>query len=406
MIKRLTISLLFVFLAGNLYSGWFQQVSGVTLKLNSINSHHGNENFAWSCGENGVMLHTSNGGLNWAQQFTGTSNDLYAVCFLEGNGCVMAVGEGGIILRTTNSGLNWVSITSPTTRTLRDISDFNLYIVGDSGTMLKGTNNGLNWVQFSSPTTENLNVVATTFSYYAVGDNGTILKGFGTTWTVSPSGVTSDIFGVPLFGSADITVGDGGVILKSTNFGTSWQNLISGTVSNLRSVEYSVNNTSRIYACGSGGKILKSTTSGTAFGFQITPTTEDLNSIFFYLGDNTGYACGNNGTILKTTDGGGTIFTALNNTGNLLPDNFSLSQNYPNPFNPETLIKFDIPRSTFVKLIIYDITGKEMENLIAQPLAAGSYEIQFNGSAYPSGVYFYSLITKDYSETKKMVLLK
>ncbi len=94
---------------------------------------------------------------------------------------------------------------------------------------------------------------------------------------------------------------------------------------------------------------------------------------------------------------------------------FSLSQNYPNPFNPSTTIKFDIPLHTppltkggqgGVSLKIFDITGREVETLVNEQLKPGTYEVTFDGSNLPSGVYFYKLSTGNYSNTKKLILLK
>lgn len=89
-----------------------------------------------------------------------------------------------------------------------------------------------------------------------------------------------------------------------------------------------------------------------------------------------------------------------------VPVNFSLSQNYPNPFNPTTQINFDIPRSSFVKLIVYDAIGREIEQLVNEELITGTYSIAWDASSYPSGVYFYKIAAVDYTETRKMVLIK
>ena len=89
-----------------------------------------------------------------------------------------------------------------------------------------------------------------------------------------------------------------------------------------------------------------------------------------------------------------------------IPQYFSLSQNYPNPFNPSTKIKFDVPKTSEVKLIIYDILGKEISTLVNEKLSAGSYEVNWDGRDYPSGVYYCSLKTRDFIETKKMILVK
>ena len=90
----------------------------------------------------------------------------------------------------------------------------------------------------------------------------------------------------------------------------------------------------------------------------------------------------------------------------ITPSNFMLHQNYPNPFNPTTKIKFESPKSSFVKLVVYDILGREVVKLVNEKLTAGSYETEWNASAYPSGVYFYKLTTNDFSEVKKMLFIK
>lgn len=96
----------------------------------------------------------------------------------------------------------------------------------------------------------------------------------------------------------------------------------------------------------------------------------------------------------------------INTVSNEIPEKYNLSQNYPNPFNPVTRIKFSIPKQSFVKITVYDIIGKEINVLADDFLQAGTYETEFDASSLPSGVYFYSISTKDFIETKKMVLIK
>ncbi len=89
-----------------------------------------------------------------------------------------------------------------------------------------------------------------------------------------------------------------------------------------------------------------------------------------------------------------------------LPTQFSLSQNYPNPFNPSTVIEFSIPQSSKVSLKVYDMLGREILNLIDEQKSAGQYKVNLNASALSSGIYLYKLVANNYSETKKMMLLK
>jgi subtilisin-like proprotein convertase family protein len=89
-----------------------------------------------------------------------------------------------------------------------------------------------------------------------------------------------------------------------------------------------------------------------------------------------------------------------------IPNNYSLNQNYPNPFNPMTTISFDIPKADNVKLVVYDLLGREVALLVNQFRQAGTYDVQFDGSTLSSGVYFYRLETGSFTETKKMLLVK
>jgi len=91
---------------------------------------------------------------------------------------------------------------------------------------------------------------------------------------------------------------------------------------------------------------------------------------------------------------------------NTQPERFLLSQNYPNPFNPSTNITYSIPVSGNVTIKIFDITGREIKSLVNEFRNAGSYEVTFDGSGFSSGVYYYRLETKNYSEIKKMILIK
>ncbi|MFA5403386.1 MAG: M28 family peptidase [Ignavibacteria bacterium] len=115
---------------------------------------------------------------------------------------------------------------------------------------------------------------------------------------------------------------------------------------------------------------------------------------------------GNQGTLLNWS----IQFKYLNQVGIKKTDNFvkdyKLYQNYPNPFNPKTKIHFNLKNSGNAKLEVFDITGKLVTMILNEKLNMGSYEVYWDASAYPSGVYFYRLITDKYSETKKMILLK
>ena len=89
-----------------------------------------------------------------------------------------------------------------------------------------------------------------------------------------------------------------------------------------------------------------------------------------------------------------------------VPESYSLSQNYPNPFNPSTKLEFGISKFGFVSLKVYDVLGKEVKTLVNENRPAGIYRIEFDGSSLSSGIYFYTLKTDGFTETKRMMILK
>jgi len=101
-----------------------------------------------------------------------------------------------------------------------------------------------------------------------------------------------------------------------------------------------------------------------------------------------------------------TNLLGLTQTQTGVPKTYSLSQNYPNPFNPSTNIKFDLPKAGIVKLVIYDVLGREVKTLVNEYKQAGEFNIQFDASNIASGVYFYRIEANDFTATKKMLLIK
>jgi hypothetical protein len=99
------------------------------------------------------------------------------------------------------------------------------------------------------------------------------------------------------------------------------------------------------------------------------------------------------------------VVVALSETGNSLPTSFGLAQNYPNPFNPSTIIPFSLAKRSFYELRVFNVLG-QMVTQISGEADAGEHEIVFDGADNASGVYFYKLTAGDFSETKKMMLLK
>ncbi len=331
-----------------------------------------NEQTGFICGDTYCsILKTTNGGFNW--QIKALYNQyMFDIDFIDSN-TGFAVGEGGNIVKTTNSGNSWVQLFSPPNSSFYSISVVNpstMFVAGNR--VIKTTNGGINWIDISP-----WPVYKSSYSYsvdFVNKDSGCAILYFG--------------------------------VYTTTNSGQTWHTL-SDSISHHD--VFFANNTIG-YLCGDNGTILKTTNNGLDWYQEPTNINNQLTAIYF-SDMNTGYCVGRGGVILKTTNGGEPI--GIKPISNEVPNSFSLSQNYPNPFNPVTKIKFDTPpqpspkgRGQWVRLLIYDALGREIATLVNEQLKPGSYEVEFDGSNYPSGVYFYKMLAGDYAETKKMILLK
>jgi hypothetical protein len=272
---------------------------------------------------------------------------------------------------STNNGTNW------TQTSLNGVGVYSIAILGNNvfaGSYLFGvyhsTNNGTNWAQTSL---NNLLV----YSLATIGNN--IFAG---------------------------TTSFGGVYL-STNNGTNWTltSLINKTVGSLAT------NGNNIFA-GTGTNfeyygVYISTNNGSNWiqknqGFSAIPTVRALliTNNYIFAGTGNPYAC--YGVWRRSLS----EIIGIQNISTETPSSYSLSQNYPNPFNSTSNLKFQIVNTEDVKLIVYDIMGKEVQTLVNERLKPGTYEAAFDASTLNTGVYFYKLITNTFSETKKMLLIK
>jgi len=149
--------------------------------------------------------------------------------------------------------------------------------------------------------------------------------------------------------------------------------------------------------------IIHSTTSGTEF---YDPTIEfDPTALYRWKvrAGSTVYGWGNWSEVWSfTTTGSDNPYI----TRNTIPKVFALYQNYPNPFNPVTYISFDLPKATFVRIIVYDLLGRESETIVNQYMGAGRYKADWDATNFASGFYFYTIEAGLFKDRKKMILLK
>jgi hypothetical protein len=192
-----------------------------------------------------------------------------------------------------------------------------------------------------------------------------------------------------------------GLIRKTTDGGVTWTVQLHNNVNETYEPYFINENTGWIV--GDSPNIQKTTNGGINWNVQTTPAAWWMWDIMF-ADQLTGWAVGSQGKIFYTTNGGGTV--SVQNISAKIPSKYSLSQNYPNPFNPISNIKYKISKSTDVRITVFDVTGKEVEVLVDEKQSPGEYLVTFDGTMLTSGVYFYRMVTKDFTETKRLLMIK
>lgn len=319
-----------------------------------------NGNRIFAGGPNG-FYYTTDGDTNWTQTFTGGSSNLLSTP------SGLYIISGNYIWRSSNNGVSFVQTASPQNPTAlgSNVNGSIIYAGYTSGLYLSN-NNGSSWTLLAALDTVMITSVKT---------NGSNIY-------VTTSGSTSNP----------------GSIWISSNNGTNWaRTQISGTIG-YNSIVI-VNNDVFI---GSTSGILLSRDNGNTWRFK----NEGINGTWgsFVLVYGNGYIFAPN--FGKTYKRLYTEIISVRNISTEVPDKFSLSQNYPNPFNPSTTIRYQIPKQEVITLKIFDVTGKVIETLVNEKQSPGTYEVNWNASKYSSGVYFYRVEAENFTDTKRMLLIK
>lgn len=447
--RNLTISaLLFLFLAvsSNTYAQapgmWFKQ-SNADTNYTCTSVYFANFLTGWVAGTHGKIFKTTNGGWNWTQQLSNSylnylqkiqgvdTNHIYACGYVDN------VIPSSVILQTFNGGTVWTNntINYLNFKNLHFINAYTGFIIGgrsdsvNTGRIYRTTNAGSGAGVTNYTSYDNQNVLrlgtfrAISFINTNTGwitatnssDNTTLLKttNMGVNWNV----VGPTINGIYIndikfineqtgWACGGGTEGNRAKILKTTNGGQSWtvQTFMNANMFNSMSwpIYYSTNfSTYWGYICGENGLVYVSYDLGDTWIQQITPNLNNLYGIYF-TDPKVGWAVGNNADVISTSNGG----VLVHNISTQVPDAYKVYQNYPNPFNPTTTIKFDILKSSYVKLQVFDQTGRMVEELVDESLKPGSYSVNWDAKSRPSGIYYYRISTPEFTKTMKMSLVK
>ncbi len=400
-------TVLFFFLSvfsSDIYSQWYvqHQSTGVIYDVRFLDRNTG-----WACG-GGMILKTVNGGNNWTvQNFNATFNQIHPV-----NDRVIYACGYYVIYKSTDGGDKWYAVSegvnqAPILYGLWFIDENTGWFCGDRSVM-RTTNGGETFIDsmFMTNTCNDIHFKDSNTGNIAANSRMFRTTNSGVSWTpvVLPSPlVTPFVEKLSFKGDTGWVVTRGRLVYRTTNYGISWDTISRvavGTSETMDCIEFADSYTG--YAGGYNGKIYKSTNGGFNWTLSLQVGVGSFVSIFSYS-DSIVWATGGSGKILHTTNGG---LTFINNTISEIPKSFILHQNYPNPFNPSTIISYELHNTENISLKIFDITGNEVSVLVNYKQNAGKYNIKFNGENFSSGIYFCKLESKDFSETRKMILTK
>jgi hypothetical protein len=347
---------------------------------------------------------------------------------------------------SSNNGFSWINRTGDLDPAYRytnigsTINNVYVTFVNNNLTLtgvFKSSNNGINWDWMHSEINKNIacmEVVSDSLIfigfYYRSGNYG-IYKFDGSYF---------EFLGLPNLGVYDIAVKDSFIfaaantIYRSSNLGSNWINtglsasnlavhnniVYAGGSGVFRSVNYGVSwdilgltdknisgitvNGNRVIA-GTYDEGIFFTLNGGVNWFQANDGFDSIPNVVpnFAIKDSIVYAVIDGLSIWKRPLAG---IIGIVNTGTEIPSSFSLYQNYPNPFNPSTNIRFDVQKPGFISIKIYDMLGREIALIVNEQLKPGTYQVDWDGTNFTSGVYFYTMRTEGYTQTKRMVLIK
>lgn len=400
---------------------WINRNAGLTLtQFYRMTSDPNNaSHLAGGTQDNGTQR--TLGTANWTAAFGGDGGE---VCFHPQNSnYVLGETQNNGMQRSVNNGASWSNATSGLTGSgswvapiLAHPDSVNIFYTARAQ-VFKSTNMGASWFAISTGTSGTIREMAISKSEpkYMYATSGSVVyksTDGGSTYVVSTSGIPNKtITSINIHpDSSKVALitqsGFGGTkIYKTTNGATSWFS-INGNLPD------SPINDGLIYYPGHATNVILAATDVGVFmtsnnGTNWTELADGLpNTVAMHLDYNQAA-----GKLRIGTHGRGVYelngpLIGITNYNSGVPEKFYLKQNYPNPFNPQTRISFGVVKSGFVNLKVYDALGREVANLVNENLKSGNYEVTFRGDNLASGMYFYKLSVNDFTETKKMLMVK
>lgn len=420
-------------------TSFFHVNNGInTIQFYRLASHPTNQNILYGgAQDNGNFRTVNKGATNWLFATTGDGMECF-VDYSNPDRAFMST-QNGSLKRTTNGGSNWSSLLWGYSNTAwvapywQHPVTSNKIFAALNRRIYMSTNSGDNWDDISGAISSS-NVITSVAHSTANTNNMMVVL---SNYTTSPKVFVSTNEGVDFSEITSYIIGSGisskliqrvaadpsnantfyiarasyddGQIIKTTNLGANWTDISSDLPKiSTNAVFADPVNAGQIYV-GNDFGVYRSLNGGANWvrlGMNI-PYVPVLSFSYFSNGISRYLRAATHGRGAYELDILGSVGIQGNNEEVLA---YSLSQNYPNPFNPATKIDFSLPFDSKVKMILFDITGREIKTLVNEIRTAGYHTVQFDASMLCSGLYFYRIIAhtngKDFIDTKKMIVIK
>jgi hypothetical protein len=351
-------------------------------------------------GTSAGVYRSTNGGIAW--QTTGlTSNDVLTV--KRHRGALFAGTFVAGLYRSTNNGATWNAVGGflGGVHALAELGQL-LFAANDNG-LFVSSNGGTIWMGTTMSNPNQRAIAASAAGHLYAGDIDAVVyrsTNAGATWTQILDGMStiSDILVTQngfIFVSLQSFFNPG--VLRSTDNGISWQNVLPSVVAGW----FAVNSEGHIFLSTYNSYVYRSVDGGSTWQQLRTGMTTSGTQ---------GIAVNDSGVVFVGTLNG-QVYRSAQPTVSVgdhseHPREFALYQNYPNPFNPSTKIQFRVASSEFIELRVFDMLGREVATLVNEVKPPGTYEVTFDAAHLASGVYYYRLTAGNFAATRKLVLLR
>jgi len=385
---------------------WTQTSLSYRGKIYSITSSGSNVYL----GTGDYVYRSTDGGVSWAQSASGLRDNNVPSVVVSGSTILAGTMNG--VHRSTDNGESWAWGSSEPTG-LQDVALLisgsevycgtyyhGVWVSADNGDSWSPVGSGLTGIQVECLLSAGPGLVVGGIDN--TGMSGGIYVSSSSAWTQSDSGLTNRIVSALALCDTKIFAGTSGGVFVSADGGTSWTPADTG-LSGLQVSCFAVSGES-VFAGFAGGGIYRTEDFGNHWAKIDSGglSTSDVTSLAVVGGD-----------LFASTWGAGLwrrplsqITSSVGAAVGETPLTFALLQNYPNPFNPTTRIQFTIVNRGLTRVNVFDLLGREVARLVNEVKEPGRYTVEFNGSNLSSGVYFYRIQAGDFTQTKRLLLLK